>query len=256
VCYAGEVKTSKSDLAREFKRLFRNMSFVSRHPSLNRRSPQAERFAEIYQQLGMLWEFLALQCGHTEGWRRQREGKLACKRCGTIRGAPERWLLLPRDGKKVIGRKLFPNSGETFPNKKAATIVDDTIDFHGARVNVAVHNAYRSRLFQRSKPDISIAADRIVHVEEGGIECWLDTHLAKLTLRKHKRGERPPYGAFLFELPKRALKRFPILIEHDARGALVGVTIFRPIPPSRHRKTARHARPVEKRAARSERSAE
>ena len=86
VCYTASVKAGKSDLPREFKRLFRSMSFVSRHPSLNRRGPQGERFADIYQQLGMLWEFLALQCSHAEGWRKLREGKLACgkeiKRCG------------------------------------------------------------------------------------------------------------------------------------------------------------------------------
>jgi hypothetical protein len=244
------MKSGQPDLTREFKRLFRGMDFLSRHPALNRRGPQAERFAEIYRQLGMLWEFLALQCRHTEGWRKTREGKLACKLCGTIRGAPERWVLLPRDGRKVIGRKLFPNSGETFPHKEAATIVDDTIDFHGATMNVAVQNAYRSRWFRRSESDISIAADRIVRVEEGDIECWIDTHLAKLTLRKHKRGERPPYGALLFELPKRALKRLPILVECDGRGKLVGVTIFRPIPPGRHRKTGRRASPAKKRVAR------
>ena len=232
------MKAGKSSLTRELKRLFRSMSFVARHPSLNRRGPQAERFADIYQQLGMLWEFLALQCRHTEGWRKTRERKLACKLCGTIRGVTERWVLLPRDGKKTIGRKLFPNSAETFPNEKAATIVDDTIDFHGATVNVDVHNSYRSRLFQSSKLDVSIAAERIVRVEEGDIECWLDTHLAKLTLRKHKRGERPPYGAFVFELPKCALKRFPLLVEYDARGELVGVTIFGPIPSERRRKTS------------------
>ena len=62
MCYVRSVKASKINLAREFKRLFRSMDFVSRHPALNRRSPQAERFAEVYQQLGMLWEFLALQC--------------------------------------------------------------------------------------------------------------------------------------------------------------------------------------------------
>lgn len=242
------VTAGKSNLTRELKRLFRSMSFVSRHPSLNRRGPQAERFAEIYQQLGMLWEFLALQCHHTEGWRKTRERKLACKLCGTIRGVTEPWVLLPRDGKKTIGRKLFPNSGETFPNKRAAEIVDDTIDFHGATLNVDVHNSYRSRLFQRSKLDLSVAAERIVRVEEGDIECWLDTHLAKLTLRKHKRGERPPYGAFLFELPKRALKRFPILVEYDARGDLVGLTIFRPVPPERRRKTAQHASPAKPRS--------
>jgi hypothetical protein len=101
----------------------------------------------------------------------------------------------------------------------------------------------------RGQPrDISVAAERIVRVEEGDIECWLDTHLAKLTLRKRKRGERPPYGAFLFELPKRALKRFPILVEYDARGELVGVTIFRPIPLGRRRKTAQHASPAKPRS--------
>lgn len=232
------------------------MSFVSRHPSLNRRGSQGERYAEIYQQLGMLWEFLALQCSHAEGWRKVREGKLACKLCGTIRGADEQWVLLPRTGKKIIGHKLFPNSRETFPNKKAAVIIDDTIDFHGATLHVEVHNAYRSRWFRRSKLDISVAAERIVCVQEGDIECWLDTDLAKLTLRKHKHGEPPPYGAFLSELPKRALKRFPLLVEYDARGELVGVTIFKPMPQQRRRKTTQQASPVEKHIGRRERSAE
>jgi hypothetical protein len=233
------MRAVKSDLSREFKRLFRSMSFVSRHPSLNRPGLQAQRFAQIYQQLGILWEFLSLQCRHVEGWRKLRDGQLACKLCGTIRGAGERWLLLPRDGRKVIGRKLFPNSSKTFSSQKDARIVDDAIDFHGAKLKVSVHNSYRSRLFRRSKHDVNIAADRIVRVAEGDIECWLDTHLAKLTLRKHKRGERPPYGALLFELPKGVLKRFPILVEYTGRSTLVGVTIFRPIARDRGRKPAR-----------------
>jgi hypothetical protein len=40
------------------------------------------------------------------------------------------------------------------------------------------------------------------------------------------------------ELPKRALKRLPILIEYDGHGELVGVTIFRPPARNRHRKGA------------------
>ena len=108
-----------------------------------------------------------MQCSHAEGWRKMRQGTLACKVCGTIRGAPERWVLVPRNGKKIIGRKRFPNSGGTFPDKKAATIVDDTIDFHGARLHVDVHNSYRSRLCRRSELDISVAAERIVRVQEG-----------------------------------------------------------------------------------------
>jgi len=151
--------------------------------------------------------------------------------------------------RRIIGHKVFPNSARTFPNKRDASIVDDTIEFHGARCNVAVHNAYRSRLFPGSTNDTSIAADRIVRLQEDEIECWIDTHLTKLTLRKRKHGECPPYGAFLSELPKRVLKRFPILVEYDARGTLVAVTIFRPSPRRRLGRGPRPAQPAKKRTA-------
>lgn len=87
-------------LKREFGRLFRSMDFVSRHPALKRHTAEARRLAEVYQQLGMAWEFLALQCNHHAGWRKTREKKRVCKICGTVKGVRERWLLLPRDGKK------------------------------------------------------------------------------------------------------------------------------------------------------------
>lgn len=141
-----------------------------------------------------------------------------------------------------FGRRLFPNSKETFSNKKAASIVDDHIEFHGTKVAVSVHNAYRSRLFRRERRDkhgITIAADRIVRMHEDGIECWLDTHLAEIRLRKRLRSEPPAYHAFAFELPKRALKRFPLLVAYDAGGRLVGVTMFRPAPVAARKKTTR-----------------
>lgn len=146
-----------------------------------------------------------------------------------------------RSRRRIIGHKAFPNSARSFPNKRKAATIDDTIEFHGARCNVAVHNAYRSRLFPGSTDDVSIAADRIVRLQEDEIECWIDTHLAKLTLRKREHGERPPYGALLSELPKRVLKRFPILVEYDTRGTLVAITIFR---PSRRRRLERRTRPA------------
>ena len=227
------MKTSGANLKTEFKRLFRSMDFASRHPALNKGGKEAERIAEIYQQLGMLWEFLSLQCPHRAGWRKAREGKVACKLCGILRGTDEQWLLLTRVGKKVIGRRAAPASKETFANKKAAAIIDDTIEFHGAKVNVDVHNAYRSRLFRRSKLDIAVAAERIVRVEEDGVECSLSVHQVRLRLKKHKMGERPPYGAFVAELPKRALKKFPLLVEFEQRGELVGVNIFRALSSRR-----------------------
>ncbi len=228
-----------ADLARELKRLSRSMTFLSRHPSLEQDNAEGKRLAEIYQQLGMLWEFLSLQCSHWKGWRKVGDGKLACRQCGTIQGVREEWILLPRKGKKTIGRKRFPNSKETFSNKRAAKIIEDAIDFHGAFVNVSVHNSYRSRVLRHSNLDVAIAADRVVRLQEDEIEFWVDTHLAKLTMRRRKRGEHPPYGAFLSELPKRALERFPILIEHDERGELVGVMIFRPVKKRRRKPAPR-----------------
>lgn len=127
--------------------------------------------------------------------------------------------------KKVIGRKSRPNSGKTFPNKKAATIVRDAIVFHGAKVTVDVHNMYRSRLFSDLKMDV--AAERSLTLEEDGIEYSVDSHFARITLRKHKRGERPPCGAFIWELPKRALKKFPLMIEYTANGELTDVSVLR-----------------------------
>jgi hypothetical protein len=187
----------------------------------------------------MLWEFLALQCGHTEGWRKTREGTFVCKTCGTVRNAAERWLLLPHQGRKIVGRRLFPNSSETFPNEKVASIVDDSIDFHGVKVAVGVHNAYRSRLMRGNRRAVTIAADRIVRVDEDGIECWLDTHLVEIKVRKRARSEPPPYHAFVSELPKGTLKRFPLPVAYNRKGKLVGVTIFKPAPVARRKKPAR-----------------
>jgi hypothetical protein len=218
-------------LKREFGRLFRAMDFVSRHPAAKRETMEARRFAEVYQQLGKAWEFLALQCDHRAGWRKARGKKLVCKICGTVKGVRERWLLLPRDGKKTIGRRVLPNSKRTFENRKAATVVNDTLNFHGAKLNIEVLNLHQSRLFRRS--DILCAAERIVSLAEGGIECRVDGHLVTIELRKHKRGEMPPYGAFVWELPRKLLRNFPVMLEYDKRRRFVGLTIFRPAPAKR-----------------------
>ena len=154
------------------------MDFVSRHPALKRDTAEAQRFSEIYQQLGLAWEFLALQCPHPGGWRKLRDGKSACKVCGLIRGVKEQWLLLPRDSKKTIGRRAMPNSKRTFPNRRAATVVNDTVDFYGTKLNVEVLNQHgHSHRFFR-KHDWTIAADRMVWLEEGGIQVRFDTHLS------------------------------------------------------------------------------
>jgi hypothetical protein len=204
------------------------MDFVSRHPALKRDTAEARRFAEIYQQLALAWEFLALQCKHRGGWRKLRDGKSACKVCGLIRGTKEQWLLLPREGKKTIGRHALPNSKRTFPNRPAATVVNDAIEFHGAKLNVEVLNPHRSNSRWFRKHDWTIAADRLVRLEEGGIDVRFDSHLVTVELRKHKRGEMPPYSHFVSELPRKLLKKFPVMLQFDKRRRFTGLVIFKP----------------------------
>lgn len=220
--------STQNHLARDLRRLFRSLDFVSKHPALKRDTKEARRFAEIYQQLGLAWEFLALQCKHRSGWRKLRDGKSACKVCGLIRGVKEHWLLLPRDGKKTVGRRALPDSKRTFPNRKAGTVVNDTVEFHGAKLNVEVLNPHRSshRFFRRQ--DWTIAADRLVRLEEGGIEVRFDSHFVGVKLRKHKLGEMPPYTHFVSELPRKFLKKFPVMLEFDQRRRFTGLVIFRP----------------------------
>jgi hypothetical protein len=222
------VKTKSSQLQHDLRRLLRSMDFVSRHPALKRDTAEARHFAEIYQQLGLAWEFLALQCSHRGGWRKLRDGKSACKACGLIRGTKEQWLLLPRDGKKTIGYRAKPNSKRTFPNRKSATVVNDTIDFHGAKLNVEVLNPHRSGPRWFRKHDWTIAADRLVRLEEGGVDVRFDSHLVTVELRKHRRGEMPPYSHFVWELPRNLLKKFPVMLQFDKSRRFTGLVIFKP----------------------------
>ena len=219
-----------SQLQCELRSLTRSMDFVSKHPALERDTAEARRFAEIYQQLGLAWEFLALQCRHRGGWRKLRDGKSACKVCGLIRGVKEQWLLLPRDGTKTIGRRALPTSKRTAPNRKAATVVNDAIAFHGAKVEVEVLNPHRSSSRWMRGRDWTIAAARLVRLEEGGIGVRFDSHLVTVEVRKHKRGEMPPYSHFVWELPRKLLKNFPVMLQFDKLRRFTGLTIFKPNP--------------------------
>lgn len=220
-------KADQSKLRRDLRRLFRSMDFVSQHPALKRDAKAAVHFAEVYQQLGLAWEFLALQCRHRGGWRKLRDGKFACKVCGVIRGAKEQWLLLPRDGGKSIGRRAMPNSKRTFPNRKAGTVVNDTIEFHGAKLSVEVLNPHRCNDRWARKHDWTIAADRLVHLIENGVEVRFDTNLITVELCRHKRGEMPPYSHFVWELPRKILKKFPVMLQFDKRRQFTGLVIFK-----------------------------
>ena len=96
--------TASARLKMDFRRLRRSMDFASTHRSLS--SPHSKlgrHLAEIYQQLGHVWEFLALQCRHEEGSRTTRTGIPVCRICGTVEGTCEQWRLLPRSKRKSDG---------------------------------------------------------------------------------------------------------------------------------------------------------
>lgn len=220
-------EAAKQRLKREIAAVMRSMDFVSVHPSLAKggHGREAGLYAEIYQQLALAWEHLALQCRHWDGFKRRRGGVRCCPICGLVEGMEEPWLLLPRRGAKAIGKRMLPTSDETFASKKAAMVLDDAIAFHGAKLQVVVANPCRSDLF-RDLP-ITVAAHRTVTLVEDGIECGVDEHMVRLRIAPRRPKAEPPFGAFLSELSRKELKSFPVMVEQDRRGRLVGLCLFR-----------------------------
>jgi hypothetical protein len=221
-------ETEKDRLKTEFKRLFKNMDFVCDN-YLNKEGvpeKEQERFADIYQQLGQVWEFLALQCKHWDGYKKTRKNKEVCLICGTVKGAEESHILLQTKGPKKIGRAVNPNSRKTFSSKKEARIINDSIRFHGALIDVDVHNSYKSNLFKEH--EINIAAERNVTLNERGVEYTIGKHRIDLDIEKpKKKGSKPPYGNFAFELRKKDLKHFPVIFKFDDDFKFLGLTIIR-----------------------------
>ncbi len=97
---------------------------------------QIQIYYDIYQGLGIAWEFIGLQCKHWDGFKKVRRGKEACKICGKLEDVKEDYYLLGKGQKKRIGRKVIPNSKKTFKNRIIAELLKDSIDFHGASIAV------------------------------------------------------------------------------------------------------------------------
>lgn len=122
----------------------------------------------------------------------------------------------------------MPNSKRTFPNRKTGTVVNDTVEFHGAKLNVEVLNPHRSTSRWMRGRDWTISEDRLVRLEEGGVEVSFCSFQVAVKLRKHKRGEMPPYTHFVSELPRKFLKTFPVMLQFDQRRRFTGLLIFKP----------------------------
>lgn len=219
----------KNNLKRELKSLLKSMDFVSGN-FLNRQKISKRDFRiyfNIYQQLGIAWEFLGLQCKHWDGYKKLKDEKEVCKIYGKVKGVDEFYYLIPKTGHKKIGKKLNPNSKKIFNNKQQARVLSDTIEFHGALLNVDVHNAYKSDLL-KGKREINIAAERTVMLKERGIKCHIDQYLIDIELNNAKRKiGKKKYGCFPWEIKKENLKNFPVLFDFDENYQLLGLSILR-----------------------------
>jgi hypothetical protein len=217
----------KKELKKQLSALIKSMDFVSKNFLNGGKISQRELqiFSNIYQQLGLAWEFLGLQCRHWEGYKRTRDKKEACKICGKIKGTDDFYILLPKKGLKKLGVKAKPNSKRIFENRKDAEIVNDTINFYGAVVNMDVHNSYKSNLFDR---EINMAAERIVNVKEDNIECHIDNHLIHIRLcDREKKSKGKKYGGFPWEIKRKNLKHFPVIFDFDEKYRFLGLTILK-----------------------------
>ena len=218
---------AKNQLKKQLAALFRSMDFVNNNFLKNEKAGKKEFqiFFNIYQQLGLAREFLGLQCKHWDGYKKTRDNKETCNICGKIKGVNDFHILLSPKGPKKLGTKVKPNSQKTFETKKEAEIVNDTINFYGALVNVDVHNSYKSSVFGKG---INIAAERIVKVKEENVECSIDRYLVNVRLiEEDRKAGKKKYGGFPWEIRKKNLKNFPIIFDFDEKYRFLGLTILR-----------------------------
>lgn len=231
-------RSRPAELRKEFQRFFRAMDFIASRFKEDGcgRKEEIRAYHEIYQILGYAWEILSLQCKHWDGYKRTGSGKDVCRICGTVRGGKESFILLPYFGLKRVGEKRRPNSKKIFSSKKKAQITKDTIVFHGATLDVDVHNAYRKRL-GRTKTLINMAAERIVTLRERGVECTIDDHLINVELPCDPAVlKEPQYGGFPWELKKDHLKKFPVLFAFNKDHELLGLSILLEKPGRRRKR--------------------
>lgn len=222
-------KSDKKRLKKELKDIFDSMDFISQKFLSNGKILEKahQKFYNIYQQLGLAWEFLGLQCGHWDGFKKTRDKKELCKICGKLRSAKDSFYLLPTNSIVRIGQKIKPNSKKIFKTQKEANLLKKKINFYGTDLSVEVYNAYKSK-FSGRKSEISIAPDRIIRLKERNIECRIDRYLLSLRLigKRRSNGEKRSYEGFPSDLRKRDLGKLPILFELDRKGNLMGLTLF------------------------------
>lgn len=99
----------KSKLKKELRCLFKSMDFISKNFLYKKSIDKAALriYFNIYQQLGMAWEFLGLQCRHWDGYKKVKGKEKACKICGQVKGGRNFYYLIPKTGTKKIGKERY-----------------------------------------------------------------------------------------------------------------------------------------------------
>lgn len=219
--------SAESGVKKELKCLFKSMDFISNN-FLNKKDiskGNLRMYFNIYQQLGLAWEFLGSQCKHWNGYKKIKD-KRVCRICGKVKDTDNLYYLIPKKGFKKIGKMLKPNSEKIFNNKDEAGILNDTIEFHGALLNVDVHNSYKSNLL-KDKHEINMAAERIVMLRERGVKCHIDGHLIAIELEnKGRKIGKEIYGGFPWEIKREKLRNFPVIFDFDENYRLLGLSIL------------------------------
>lgn len=90
-------QSKKDEIKGGLKNIFKSLDYVSQKLLGGRKFKKGEHqeLFNIYQQLGLAWEFLGLQCKHWDGFKKTRSKKKACKICGKIKGVNDSFLLIP-----------------------------------------------------------------------------------------------------------------------------------------------------------------
>ncbi|BBO17002.1 conserved hypothetical protein [Candidatus Brocadia pituitae] len=100
---------NQKQLKKDLKKLLKSMDFVSNNflhgKGTNKKEVQI--YCNIYQQLGLAWEFLGLHCRHQEGYKKTRDKNEVCKICGKVKDVDEFYYLLPKEGMKKLYKKFY-----------------------------------------------------------------------------------------------------------------------------------------------------
>jgi hypothetical protein len=89
---SGRSETNTEYIKEELRKLLRSMDFVSKKFLADEKAAgkDFQMYFNIYQQLGLAWEFLGQQCEHWDGYKKTREKHEVCRICGKVKSVKDK----------------------------------------------------------------------------------------------------------------------------------------------------------------------